>query len=174
MATELTPKCTPMPISIIACMAENGAIGADNDLLYSLKEDMQRFKLLTTGHTVIMGKNTYLSLPHGALPHRRNVVLSTCLASLPDCEVYPNIEKALAQQEPESELFVIGGEEVYRTLLPLASRIYLTVVHDTPSHADTFFPATIRQLLSQGWSILQEKEMHEGTLSYTFIDLYKP
>ena len=163
-----------MSINIIVCMAENGAIGADNQLLYTLPEDMQRFKHLTTSHTVIMGRNTYLSLPHGALPHRSNIVLSTILKTLPDCEVYPSTKEALAHIPPEEELFVMGGEEVYRTLLPLASRLYLTVVHDTPSHADTFFPATVGQLLGQGWSIVLQKDMREETLNYTFLDLRKP
>lgn len=163
-----------MSINIIVCMAENGAIGADNQLLYTLPEDMQRFKQLTTSHTVIMGRNTYLSLPHGALPHRRNIVLSTTLKAVPGCEVYPSTKEALAHIDPEEELFVMGGEEVYRTLLPLASRLYLTVVHDTPSHADTFFPATVGQLLVQGWSIVLQKDMREGTLNYTFLDLRKP
>lgn len=163
-----------MPINIIACMAENGAIGADNRLLYSLPEDMQRFKQLTTGHTVIMGRNTYQSLPHGALPHRRNIVLSTTLKSVPDCEVYPSIEEALAHMKPEEKLFVIGGEEVYSAMLPLTSRLYLTVVHDTPSRADTFFPATIDQLLTQGWRIALKRNMQEGTLKYTFLDMHKP
>ncbi len=172
MAREL--KHSNMHINIIACMAENGAIGADNHLLYSLPEDMQRFKQLTTGHTVVMGRNTFLSLPHGALPHRRNIVLSTTLKSMPGCEVYPCIEEALARMEPEEELFVMGGAEVYRVMIPMASKLYLTVVHDTPRHADTFFPATVGQLVTQGWSIVQQKDMQEGTLKYTFLDLYKP
>lgn len=163
-----------MPINIIACMAENRAIGADNQLLYTLPEDMQRFKQLTTSHTVIMGRNTYLSLPHGALPHRRNIVLSTTLKALPGCEVYPSTKEALAHIGTEEELFVMGGEEVYRAMLPLASRLYLTVVHDTPCHADTFFPATVGQLLAQGWNIVLQKDMREGTQNYTFLDLYKP
>lgn len=163
-----------MSVNIIVCMAENGAIGADNQLLYTLPEDMQRFKQLTTSHTVIMGRNTYMSLPHGALPHRRNIVLSTTLKAVPGCEVYPSTKEALAHIVPEEELFVMGGEEVYRALLPLASRLYLTVVHDTPCRADTFFPATVGQLLAQGWSIVLQKDMREGTLNYTFLDLCKP
>lgn len=163
-----------MSVNIIVCMAENGAIGAANQLLYTLPEDMQRFKQLTTSHTVIMGRNTYLSLPHGALPHRRNIILSTTLKAVPGCEVYPSTKEALAHIVPEEELFVMGGEEVYRALLPLASRLYLTVVHDTPSHADTFFPATVGQLLAQGWIIVLQKDMREGTLNYTFLDLCKP
>lgn len=67
-------------ISIIACLARNGAIGRNNQLLYHITEDMQRFKQLTMGHTVVMGRNTYLSLPKGALPHRRNIVVSSTLA----------------------------------------------------------------------------------------------
>ena len=106
-------------ISIIAAVAKNRAIGFQNKLIYWLPNDLKRFKQLTTGHTIIMGRNTFLSLPKGALPNRRNIVLST----------------------PEEDIYIIGGASVYQQALPLADRLCLTEIDDTPAEADTFFPA---------------------------------
>jgi len=127
-------------INIIAAVAENGAIGYHNKLIYWLPNDLKRFRALTTGHTIIMGRNTYLSLPKGALPNRRNIVLSTTVSSLPGCEVFASLEEALAHCAPSEEVFIIGGASVYRQALPLAHRLCLTEVADTPAEADTFFP----------------------------------
>ena len=82
-------------ISIIAAVAKNRAIGFENKLIYWLPNDLKRFKALTTGHTIVMGRNTYLSLPKGALPNRRNVVLSTTVSEIPGCDVYSTLEAAL-------------------------------------------------------------------------------
>ena len=82
-------------ICIIAAVAQNGAIGFQNNLLYRLPNDLRRFKSLTIGHTVIMGRRTFDSLPKGALPNRRNIVLSRTVKELPGAEVYPSLESAL-------------------------------------------------------------------------------
>ena len=79
-----------MTVNIIAAVAKNRAIGFENNLLYCLPNDLKRFKALTTGHTIIMGRNTFLSLPKGALPNRRNVVLSRSAKAFPGCEVFPS------------------------------------------------------------------------------------
>ena len=84
-------------INIIAAVAKNRAIGYKNKLIYWLPNDLKRFKALTTGHTIIMGRNTFLSLPKGALPNRRNIVLSRSVKSFEGCDVYPSLEEALAQ-----------------------------------------------------------------------------
>ena len=81
-----------MTITLIAAVARNRAIGLDNKLLYWLPEDMKRFKRLTTGHTIIMGRKTYESLPKGALPNRRNIVLSRQERELPGCECYTSLK----------------------------------------------------------------------------------
>ena len=83
-------------INIIAAVAQNNAIGNENKLIYWLPNDLKRFKALTTGHTIIMGRNTFDSLPKGALPNRRNVVLSRSVSELPGCDVYPSLEEALS------------------------------------------------------------------------------
>ncbi len=130
-----------MKISIIAALASNRAIGADGKLIYWLPDDLKRFKSLTTGHTILMGRRTFDSLPKGALPNRRNVVLSRSLHSLPGAEVFVGIDEALASCGSEEDVFVIGGASVYAQALPLADRLCLTLVHDAPEEADAFFPA---------------------------------
>ncbi|MBQ9215512.1 MAG: dihydrofolate reductase [Prevotella sp.] len=137
-------------ISIIAAVAKNRAIGYKNKLIYWLPNDLKRFKALTTGHTIIMGRNTFLSLPKGALPNRRNIVLSRSFGSeklkvksekFPGCDVYASLEEALKHCSPEEDIYIIGGASVYKQALPLADRLCLTEIDDTPAEADTFFPS---------------------------------
>ena len=109
-------------ISIIAAVAKNRAIGFKNKLIYWLPNDLKRFKALTTGHTIVMGRNTYLSLPKGALPNRRNVVLSTTVSEIPGCDVYSTLEAALKSCRDDEDIYIIGGARVYEQALPLADR----------------------------------------------------
>lgn len=127
-------------ISIIAAVAQDRAIGFQNKLIYWLPNDLKRFKALTTGHTIIMGRNTFLSLPKGALPNRRNIVLSRSVSAFPGCDVYPSLDEALAHCAPDEDVYIIGGASVYQQALPLADRLCLTEIDDTPVEADTFFP----------------------------------
>lgn len=128
-------------ISIIVAIAENGAIGYKGDLVYHLSADMKRFKALTTGNTVLMGRKTFESLPKGALPNRRNIVLTRQPGvSFPDTEVFPSINDALAHCAPNERVYVIGGAQIYAQALDLADELEITLVHDTPREADTFFP----------------------------------
>lgn len=129
-----------MRINIIAAVARNRAIGKDNKLLYWLPNDLKRFKALTTGHTIVMGRKTFESLPKGALPNRRNVVVSRSVKELPGCDVYASVEAALDSCAPEEDVYIIGGESIYRQALPLADRLCLTEIDDTPDGADAFFP----------------------------------
>lgn len=128
-------------ISIIAAVAKNRAIGFKNKLIYWLPNDLKRFKTLTTGHTIIMGRNTFLSLPKGALPNRRNIVLSRSQKAFEGCDVYPSLEEALKHCAPDEDIYIIGGASVYRQALSMADRLCLTEVDDTPAEADTFFPS---------------------------------
>jgi len=127
-------------ISVIVAIAENNAIGKDNKLLWHLSEDLKRFKRITSGHTVIMGRNTYLSLPKGALPNRRNIVISDIAnETFTGCEMANSIEEVIKMTASDGECFIIGGGMIYRQFLPLASRLYLTrVMHSF--EADTYFP----------------------------------
>ena len=127
-------------INIIAAVAKDRAIGFQNKLIYWLPNDLKRFKALTTGHTIIMGRNTFLSLPKGALPNRRNIVLSRTATDFPGCDVYPSLEEALAHCAKDEDVYIIGGASVYTQALSIADRLCLTEVDDTPKEADTFFP----------------------------------
>lgn len=127
-------------INIIAAVARDRAIGFQNKLIYWLPNDLKRFKSLTTGHTIIMGRNTFLSLPKGALPNRRNIVLSRTATDFPGCDVYPSLEEALAHCAKDEDVYIIGGASVYTQALGIADRLCLTEVDDTPKEADTFFP----------------------------------
>lgn len=196
-------------ISLIACIAQNGAIGFHNHLLYPIRQDMQRFKTLTTGHTVIMGRMTYLSLSNGPLPNRRNIIVSKTMmkeqsagtvkeqsagmasaneaesknrdlshASAPQYEVCRSLEEALSRcrDQGEKEVFIIGGAMLYRSALSLATRLYLTIVEDTPQQADAFFPLTANEVecLNQaGWKKVKEETHNEGKLTFRFVDLEK-
>ena len=155
-------------ISIIAAVAKNRAIGYKNKLLYWLPNDLKRFKQLTTGHTIIMGRNTYDSLPKGALPNRRNVVLSRSVKELPGCDVYPSLKAALQSCKADEDIYIIGGARVYEQALPLADRLCLTEIDDTPAEADAFFPD-----YSEGWRI-EQKEAHpkdeRHAFDYAFVD----
>lgn len=166
-------------VSLIAAVAKNGAIGFENKLLYWLPNDLKRFKALTTGHTIIMGRRTFESLPKGALPNRRNIVLTKNAHFIaPNIETFSSLEAALeacltpvnTESVKFGEVFIIGGASVYREALPLATRLCLTLVDDTPSQADAFFP----WLNPAEWTVVAD-EAHEADdrhdYAYRFIDL---
>lgn len=129
-----------MRISIIAAVARNRAIGKDNKLIYRLPDDMKRFKALTTGHTIIMGRKTFESLPKGALPNRRNIVLSRTRHCFNGCEAYSSLDEALKHCSDDEDIYIIGGAKVYSEAMNYAGRLCLTEVNDTPEGADAFFP----------------------------------
>lgn len=127
-------------LSIIVAIASNNAIGKDNQLLWHISADLKRFKRITAGHSVIMGKRTLASLPGGPLPKRRNIILTDQQTdSFPGCEVAFSIPEAIQMVSNEDEVFVIGGGSVYQQFLPLADKLYLTIV-EKDFEADTFFP----------------------------------
>ncbi len=129
-----------MKIYIIAAVAKNLAIGYEGKLLYWLPSDLKRFKELTTGHTIIMGRKTFESLPKGALPNRRNVVLSREKRDFLGCETYSSLEAALKSCQKDEEVYIIGGASLYEQAIKFASKLYLTEINDIPKNADTFFP----------------------------------
>ena len=158
-------------LSIIACISQtNRAIGYQNRLLYHIKSDLTRFRELTTGHAIIMGRKTYESLPNGALPHRRNIVVSNSMKEMEGCEVYPNLEAALKAAEGKTEeTFIIGGESIYRQSLPAAHKLYLTVVDDAPKQADAFFP----EINPEEWKLIEKEMRNENGLSFSFLTYLK-
>lgn len=141
-------------LALIAAIAKNNAIGYGNRLIYWLPNDLKRFKELTTGHTIIMGSNTFRSLPKGALPNRRNIVLSRKEKSFPGCETFSSLEEALANCTNEDIVYIIGGETLYKAALPIADILCLTEVDDTPAQADAFFP----QFARNEWEIIEQEE----------------
>lgn len=156
-----------MQITIIAAVAANRAIGFENKLIYRLPNDLKRFKALTTGHTIIMGRNTFLSLPKGALPNRRNIVLSRTSTHFPGCDTYASLDEAIAHCRPDEDIYIIGGASVYSQAISMADRLCLTEVADTPAAADTFFPEY------GGWKE-QCRENHPADekhqQAYSFVD----
>ncbi len=157
-------------VSIIVAVARNNAIGFNNQLLYRLPNDLKRFKALTTGHTIIMGRKTFESLPKGALPNRRNIVLSRQEGlHYENAECYRSIEEALMQCDYTEDVYIIGGGELYKQTLSLAKRVYLTLVDDTPAEADAFFPG----LDLEEWMEVSREEYladEKHAQAYAFID----
>lgn len=156
-------------VSIIVAVAENNAIGKDQQLLWHMPNDMKRFKTLTIGHAVIMGRKTFESLPKGALPERKNVVLTTMPeAGSVDCFACDSFKDALDICGKEKEVFVIGGALVYRQALKIADKIYLTRVHHVYEDADTFFP----EFDLDDWEEVERQEFpadEKHAYPYTFL-----
>lgn len=152
--------------SIIVAIAENYAIGKNNRLLWHIPEDLRRFKRITSGHHLVMGKKTFESLPIRPLPNRTSIILSDIPGDkIEGCVMAYSIDEAI-EKCPDEECFVIGGGMVYRQFLPLADKLYITWVNKT-FDADTFFPA----LNLDEWDLLEsEKHGPEGKndFSYTF------
>lgn len=141
-------------ISIIVAIARHGAIGKGGDLLCHMSADLRRFKATTTGHTVVMGRKTYDSLPKGALPNRRNIVVTRNASfSAERVETAHSLDEAL--RLADGDAFIIGGAEIYRLALPIADRLYLTEIDAEFADADTFFP----EIDKNEW-ILVETEIH--------------
>ena len=155
-------------ITIIAAVAKNRAIGYKNKLLYWLPNDLKRFKALTTGHTIIMGRHTFESLPHGALPNRRNIVLSRKNFTQSNVESFQSLEEALKHISNNEEVFIIGGASVYEQSMAIADRLCLTEIDDIPKDADAFFPN-----YDNGWKVVK-KETHpkdeHHAFEYAFVD----
>lgn len=146
-------------ISIIVALASDNAIGKGNDLLFHIPGDLKRFKEITTGHSVIMGRKTYLSLPRRPLPNRRNIVITRDTSlSLAGCTVVHSVEAAIALVEPEGEAFVIGGGEIYNAVLPYADKLYLTLADKKVEGADVFFPS----IKYSDWELLSEEKFEVG------------
>jgi dihydrofolate reductase len=155
-------------ISIIAAIAENGVIGADNKLLWHIREDLQRFKRITTGHPVVMGRKTFESLGR-PLPDRTNVIVTRQKDFRADgCTVVHSLDQAIGLFPARQEIFIIGGAEIYRAALPSADRLYLTAV-EAAYPGDTRFPEWNRQ----EWRPVFEQRHERGETfehPFTFLD----
>ncbi len=168
-AKKKQTKMIQRQLSIIVAIDEKNGIGRNGNLLCHLPNDLKHFKNITSGHTVVMGRRTFQSLPKGALPDRTNIVVTSGDArNYPGCIVVRSLAEALQESPPEKEIFIIGGGQLYRTALPVAHKLYLTRIHHTFTDADTFFPETD----PNEWETIEQQE---GTAdqkhphNYTFL-----
>lgn len=157
-------------INIIAAIDRKNGIGYQNKLLFWLPNDLKRFKALTIGNTIVMGRKTFESLPKGALPNRRNIVLSSQKGlSYPDTEIFSSLKEALDSCHSDEQIYIIGGVSVYQQALPLADVLCLTEVDAEAAQVDTYFPkvdSTIWQEKSRESHSIDEKH----PCSYDFVD----
>lgn len=154
-------------LGLIAAVATNGAIGRDNQLLFRLPDDLKRFKRLTTGHPVIMGRRTWESLParNRPLPGRLNIVVTRNLAWRDEgAAVVHDLPQALHLAQGHEQAFVIGGVELFAAALPMVDVLELTEVH-REAEGDVYFPAWDRAEFEE---TLREPHEHEG-LAYDFV-----
>ena len=161
-----------MIISQIVAVSENWIIGRDNDLPWTMPDDMAWFKRVTMGHTVIMGRRNYEANGSQALPGRTNIVISRQKdLRLDDSMVVPTLESALeiCKREEQEEVFIVGGGEIYRLSLPRTDRIYLTVIH-TRLEGDTTYP----ELNTEEWQNIHEdphRSDQQNPFDFTFYIL---
>ncbi len=161
-----TPK-----ISLIAAIAKNLAIGKDNKLLYYIPEDLKRFKKLTSGHVIVMGKKTFESIGSRPLPNRTNIIITKDPAfQAPGCMVVHSVEEALskAKETEKDEIFIIGGGSIYTQTIGQADKLYVTVIDRVHEDADAFFPAYPEFTKI----VREEKSQHEG-IDFTWYELEK-
>jgi dihydrofolate reductase len=156
-------------ISLIAAIGKNNELGKGNDLLWKMPADMKHFITKTSGHPVIMGRKTFESLPNGALPKRRNVIITRDTNYKKEgAEVVHSLEEALALfPDKQEEVFVIGGAEIFKQSMDVADRLYITHIDAEDKNADTFFP----EIIPIVWNEVSHKE-HEADkknpFNYTF------
>ena len=158
---------------MIVAIDQNNGIGKGDDQLAYISADLKRFKALTTGHTIIMGRKTFEALPKGALPKRRNVVITRQdNYSAPGADVVNSVEEALNLCQNDEKVFVIGGGEIYKVFLPKTEQLYLTNIEHCFDEATVFFP----EINLDEWTV----ECHEGPfadektqLTYSYQDLRK-
>lgn len=156
-------------IAIIVAVAQNFAIGKNNELLFHLPNDLKRFKNITKGHSVIMGKKTFFSLPNGPLPHRRNIVISDIPnETFEGCETAHSINEVIDLVKSDDMSFVIGGGTIYRQFFPIAGKLFLTLVHKD-FEADTFFP----EIDFNDWVEINREDLYDevNEFDYSNIDL---
>ena len=155
-------------ITIIVAAAENNAIGKNNNLIWSLPNDLKRFKKLTTGHCIIMGRKTFDSFP-GLLPNRKHIVISRNknISFSDEVTVVYNFEDAIKETGDDENPFIIGGGQIYKLALEVSDKIELTRVHEE-FKADTFFP----KIDENKWELIHE-EFNEKDERHQFSFTYK-
>ena len=158
-------------ISIIAIVAKNRAIGFQNKLLYDIPDDLKHFQAITTGHVVIMGENTFHSMRDLPLPNRVNIILTLDNNfKAENCLVAHSMEESieLGKAQNKGEIFFIGGGMIYKQALPLADKLYLTIVDDEPAQADTYFPD-----YSEFKNVIKTEAKESSGYKYNFVELIR-
>ena len=158
-------------IAIIVAVAQNFAIGKNNELLFHLPNDLKRFKKITKGHSVVMGKKTLFSLPNGPLPHRRNIVITDIPAEkFEGCETVYSIKEVVELVKNEEIAFVIGGGMIYRQFYPIAGKLFLTLVHKD-FEADIYFP----EIKFDEWIEIDREDLYDeiNGFHYSNLDLVR-
>ena len=154
-------------ISIIAAIGKNRELGKKNKLLWRIPDDLKRVKALTIGHPIIMGRKTYESIGR-PLPNRTNIVISRSFVSIDGVLVCDSLANAVeaARVVDQDEIFVFGGEQIFREALPTADRLYLTLIEKTDSDADAFFPEypAFKKIISR-------EEHLQSDIPYTYVVL---
>jgi len=157
---------------IVAVGAQNRAIGKDNALLWDLKADLKHFKEITSGHPVIMGQNTWESIPEAfrPLPNRQNIVLTLNDSyDAPGADIAQSITEAIeiASSYDSGEIFFIGGASIYKQTLPIADKLYITEVNGY-YEGDTFFPD-----YSDFGTEVSREEHEENGIKFSFVEIEK-
>lgn len=152
-------------ITLIAAIAKNKVIGRNEALPWHLPEDLQRFKQLTLHHTIIMGRKTWESIGR-PLPERRNIVLARHNLTLDNVEHYPSLQAALDSCTEEEQVFIIGGEKVFKDAMPLSDRMELTCI-DNDYSGDVYFP----KWHETDWKVIKREKGHSETFPFPFVFL---
>lgn len=162
-------------LSIIVACDKNRGIGQSNELLSHIRADLQRFKTLTSGHSIIMGRNTWDSLTNKPLPKRRNIVLThdqsfqydVPLESTGSMEIAHSISEVMFLVKDEEEVFVIGGGQIYDLFMPFTKTIYITQIHKVFPEADTFFP----EIDKSSFKLVEKSETFttDDGIEYSFL-----
>lgn len=156
-------------LSIIAAIDRRRGIGYQNKLLFWLPNDLKRFKALTTGHTILMGRRTFESLPKGALPNRRNVVLSTNPSMVfPGTERFASLDEALRHCAADEQVYIIGGASLYNQAMSLADELCLTEIDAEAPQVDAFFPEIDPDLWVEKERVPQSKD-EKHPYDYAFV-----
>ena len=156
-------------LSIIVAIGQNNEIGKDNDLLWYISDDLKRFKAITTGNTIVMGRKTFDSLPKGALPNRRNIVLTHQNIEIENAEVFQDTDAIMEATKGEEKVFIIGGASLYNMFIDKVDKMYVTKV-DASIDADVFFP----KFDWNNWDVLQEisvPKTEKNEYNHTFFEL---
>jgi len=159
-------------ISIIVAIGRNNEIGYKNNLLWRISDDLKRFKKFTTDNIIIMGRKTFVSLPKGALPNRTNIVITRDTdLQYENCIMANSIEDAINKSDKSKEIFIIGGEQIYKIAFPFCKKLYLTKV-DEEFIADVFFP----EINYNDWEIINSETIaktEKNQYAHEFIEMIR-